>query len=90
MSTRRIQLYVSRWCVQCRHAVSLLERRGLPYEAIDLADLDGCCRLHELTGGRSVPQAIVDGRRVGGYDELAALLRKEDLQVGAVRARTEP
>lgn len=71
----RIRLYVSRWCVQCERAVALLERHGLPFEAIDVAGPDRCCRLHELTGGRSVPQAIVDGRPIGGYDELAALIR---------------
>jgi glutaredoxin 3 len=70
-----IRLYVSRWCVQCERAVALLERQGLPFEAIDIADPHGCCRLHELTGGRSVPQAIVDGRPIGGYEELAALVR---------------
>ena len=71
----RIRLYVSQWCVQCERAVALLERQGLPFEAIDVADPDGCCRLHELTGGRSVPQAVVDGRPIGGYEELAALVR---------------
>ena len=55
--------------------MALLERRGLEFEAIDVGDSDGCCRLHELTGGRSVPQAVVDGRPIGGYDELDAWLR---------------
>ena len=72
-----IRLYVSRWCVQCERAVALLERQGLPFEAIDIADAEGCCRLHELTGGRSVPQAVVDGRHIGGYEELAALVHKD-------------
>jgi glutaredoxin 3 len=70
-----IRLYISRWCIQCERAVALLERHGLPFETVDVADPDGCCRLHELTGGRSVPQAIVDGRPIGGYDELATLIR---------------
>lgn len=85
---RRLRLYVSRWCVQCQCAVALLERRGLPYEAIDVADRDQCCRLHELTGGRSVSQAIDECHPIGGYAELAALLQEEDLQLGAARART--
>jgi glutaredoxin 3 len=70
----QIRLYVSRWCVQCERAVALLERQGLPFETIDISDPEDCCRLHELTGGRSVPQAIVDGHPIGGYDELAALI----------------
>lgn len=86
----RIRLYVSRWCVQCERAIALLERQGLRFEMIDVADPDGCCRLHELTGGRSVPQAVVDGQPIGGYDELAALLRRTALQplAGSDRTRT--
>ena len=71
---QRIQLYVSRFCVECERAVALLELQRLPFEAIDIAEGDGCCRLHELTGGRSVPQAVVDDRPIGGYHELAALI----------------
>jgi glutaredoxin 3 len=71
----RIRLYVSRWCAQCERAAALLERHGLSYETIDVGAPEGCCRLHELTGGASVPQAVIDGRPVGGYEELAALLR---------------
>lgn len=76
----QIQLFVSRWCAQCERAVALLERHGLAFEAFDVGSPDGCCRLHELTGARSVPQAVVDGRPIGGYDELAALLRTLELQ----------
>jgi glutaredoxin 3 len=71
----RIRLYTSAWCGHCARARALLEQHGLEYEEIDIGDLDGCCRLHELTGGDSVPQAVVDGRPVGGYDELAALVQ---------------
>jgi glutaredoxin 3 len=75
MSRPEIRLYVSRWCAQCERAVALLEEHGLSFQTIDVGDLDGCCRLHELTGGRSVPQAVVDGRPIGGYDELAVFVR---------------
>lgn len=70
-----IRLYVSRWCVQCERAAALLERNGLVFETIDIGGPEGCCRLHELTGGASVPQAVIDGHPVGGYDEIAGLIR---------------
>ena len=74
-----IQLYVSRWCGECDRAAELLGRHGLPFERIDVGDPDACCRLHELTGGSSVPQAVVDGRPIGGYRELAALIQRRAL-----------
>ena len=70
----RVRLYVSRFCTQCERAAALLDRHGILYELVDVGDAEGCCRLHELTGGRSVPQALLDGRPVGGFDELSALV----------------
>jgi glutaredoxin len=43
------------------------------------------CELEALTGGRSVPQLLVDGRPIGGFDELAALERNGGLP-GSARA----
>jgi glutaredoxin len=86
----RIRLYVSRWCAQCQRAAALLERHDIEFDAIDVGEPGGCCRLHELTGGRSVPQAVVDGQPIGGYDELDAWLRTLALQPRGRRARTSP
>ena len=84
----QIRLYVSRFCAQCERAAALLERCGLAFETVDVGDPEGCCRLHELTGGRSVPQAVVDGRPIGGYDELAGFLGTLGLRESAPRDRT--
>jgi glutaredoxin 3 len=75
MSEALVRLYVSEWCTECARASALLDRHGVPYERIDVGSTETCCRLHELTGGSSVPQAVVDGRPLGGYHELAAWIR---------------
>ena len=73
---KRIQIYTTRWCGYCVRAKALLDRRGLPYEEISLDDDPGFrARLHELTGGWSVPQIVVDGEPMGGYTELWSLDR---------------
>ena len=33
----------------------------------------------ELTGGRTVPQIILNGKPIGGYDNLLALDQRGDL-----------
>ena len=71
----QIRLYTSPWCAYCKQAKALLERHGIDYEEIDIGGAEHCCRLHELTGGDSVPQAIVDGEPIGGYEELVRLVR---------------
>jgi glutaredoxin 3 len=67
----RVRVYSTRWCGYCIRAKALLESRGIEYEEI-LLDGDPTFRqkLFDLTGGRTVPQILIDGRPIGGYTEL--------------------
>jgi glutaredoxin 3 len=75
-----IRMYTTRWCGYCVRAKALLESRGLGYEEIEVDDDPGFReKLLTLTGGFTVPQIVVDGRPIGGYTELAALVRDGEL-----------
>jgi glutaredoxin len=52
----------------------LLTDRGLEFEEINIEE-KGWSRddLFELTGGRTVPQIIIDEKPIGGYDDLLKL-----------------
>lgn len=67
----RIQVYTTRWCGYCVRAKALLEARGIAYDEVALDD-DPAFRqtVHDLTGGWTVPQILIDGKPVGGYVEL--------------------
>ncbi|MGI9111560.1 MAG: glutaredoxin [Gaiellaceae bacterium] len=67
----RITIYTTRWCGYCVRAKALLDAKGTAYDEISL-DGDQAFRqtLRELTGGRSVPQILIDGEPIGGYTEL--------------------
>jgi glutaredoxin 3 len=72
----RIQVYTTAWCGYCVRAKALLDSRGFEYEEIHLDDDTGFrARLHELTGGWTVPQILIDGGVIGGYTELWRLDR---------------
>jgi glutaredoxin 3 len=70
-------MYTTTWCGYCVRAKALLDARGLPYEEILLDDDDPAFRqkLHEIAGGWTVPQILIDGRPIGGYTELWRLDR---------------
>ena len=72
-----IQVYTTRWCAYCVRAKTLLEGKGIEYEEISL-DGDPAFRqkLHDLTGGWTVPQIVIDGKPIGGYTELWRLDRE--------------
>jgi len=70
-------MYTTPWCGYCVRAKALLDELGLEYDEIDLDD-DPAFRatLHDLTGGWTVPQILIDDRPIGGYTELWRLERE--------------
>lgn len=76
-----IEVYSSLWCPFCARAKALLDRKGVEYREIDV-DRDPNLRqqmMRRAGGRRTVPQIFVDGRHVGGSDDLAALERAGEL-----------
>ena len=75
-----IKMYTTTICPYCNAAKRLLTKRGLKYEEINI-EYKGISRdkLVELTGGRTVPQIIINGKPIGGYDNLLVLDQKGEL-----------
>jgi len=48
----------------CRNAEALLNRRGVPFTTINVADKDGMAKLQALTGGNAVPVLQVGEKMV--------------------------
>jgi glutaredoxin 3 len=70
-----IEIYTTPWCPYCSRAKRLLTDKGVTFTEIDLWQEAG--RRSEMVkragGRRTVPQVFINGRAVGGSDELAAL-----------------
>lgn len=76
-----IEIYSSGFCGYCHRAKRLLASKGVAFEEIDV-DMDFAKRreMSARAGGRtSVPQIFIDGKHVGGCDDLHALDRQGDL-----------
>ena len=75
-----IRLYSTRWCGYCVRAKALLDGKELEYEEVLLDDdPDFRRKLHDLTGGWTVPQIVIDGEPIGGYTELWRLDKTGEL-----------
>jgi glutaredoxin 3 len=76
----KVEIYTTTWCPYCHAAKSLLNKKGVPYEEIHADDpvvrMDMVQRAH---GRRTVPQIFIGDRHVGGYDDMAALERRGQL-----------
>ncbi len=82
MNATHVIVYTTPYCGYCQAAKRLLSRRGVPFEETDLAhDREARRAIIEDTGWRTVPVIVIviDGKLVGGYQELAALDREGGL-----------
>ena len=71
----KVEVYTTSYCPYCIRAKSLLKGKGVAFEEIDVSG-DAALRekMIELSGGRrTVPEIFINGRIIGGYDELRAL-----------------
>ena len=70
-----VVIYSSPFCGYCARAKKLLESKGVRYQDIDvMAEPKRKPEMIERAGGRTtVPQIFIDGRHVGGCDDLYVL-----------------
>ncbi len=67
-------MYSTRYCLYCDMAERLLQRKGAGVEKILIDENPDARReMMEMTDRRSVPQIFINGRHVGGYDDLKQL-----------------
>jgi glutaredoxin 3 len=68
----RVLIYCTAACPYCQAADRLLERKGVKDIERVRVDLQPARRaeMQQRSGLRSVPQIWIDGRHVGGSDEL--------------------
>ncbi len=73
--TNRIVVYSTPFCGYCGAAKRLLASKGLEVTEIDVMfDPEQRRKMMEKSGGRrTVPQIFIDGRHIGGFDDLSAL-----------------
>jgi len=73
-SDSKVLIYSTSWCGPCTNAKRLLTEKGISFEEIDIED-KGMTRddLFEITGGRTVPQIVIDDKTIGGYTDLVKL-----------------
>ena len=73
----KVEIYTTMICPYCFRAKRLLDERKATYTEIDVM-MDGKKRqeMQQRAGGRtSVPQIFINGKHIGGSDELYALDR---------------
>jgi glutaredoxin 3 len=81
MAEARVIVYSQPFCGYCSAAKRLLTGKGAAFTEVDVMFEAGRRdEMIERSGGRrTVPQIFIDGRHVGGYDDLSALDKAGEL-----------
>lgn len=70
----KVEIYTRATCPYCIRAKRLLDMRGVDYDEKGVEDQAVRSEMIGRSGGRStVPQIFIDGKHVGGCDDLMEL-----------------
>ena len=76
----RVEMYTKSGCIFCLKAKFLLWRMKTQYEEIDVTlDADKFAEMQKRSQRRTVPQVFINGKHIGGSDDLSAAKRSGEL-----------
>ena len=77
----QVEIYTSPFCGYCHAAKRLLKAKGASFAEIDVMGQPKLRQemMRRANGRHTVPQIFINGRHVGGSDELHALERSRKL-----------
>ncbi len=76
-----VEIYTTPLCGYCHAAKALLRKKGVAFREYDLVSNPElrAAMVARAGGRRTVPQIFIDGRHIGGCDDLHALDRAGEL-----------
>ena len=70
----QVVMYTTSWCPYCRAAKSLFAAKKIQFTEIDVTQEPKLrVDMERLSGRRTVPQILIDGNPIGGYDDASRL-----------------
>lgn len=68
-----VVIYTKQDCMFCKKAKTWFNEHNIPFEEKDVsASADFSRMKEEITGATTVPQILIDGHLIGGWDNLSA------------------
>ncbi len=78
--TAEVIVYATRFCPYCMMARRLLKKKSIEFEEISVSGNNVLWdEMEQKSGRNTVPQIFINGESVGGYDDIAALDRRGEL-----------
>ena len=70
----KVEIYTTPICGYCNRAKSLLKKKGVEFKEINvMMSQDKRREMEERSNGHTVPQIFINGKSIGGSDDLFEL-----------------
>ncbi|XP_063700842.1 uncharacterized protein LOC134831089 [Culicoides brevitarsis] len=84
IASDKIVIFSKSYCPYCKTAKEQFKKLNKSFTAVELEDRDDCREIQavlgEMTGATSVPRVFIDGKFVGGGDDVKRLYNNGELQ----------
>lgn len=74
----KVEIFTYNWCPYSKKALEFLDENNIPYSNFDITEeadeyLPKLKEDYHIEGEVTMPQIIVNGKRIGGYDDMMEL-----------------
>ncbi len=80
-----VEIYTVDYCPYCKKALAFFDEHNIQYTRHRIDDNEAQMRkklgeMYDIKGDVTVPQIIIDGKRIGGYTDLIAAYDNGDIK----------
>ena len=80
-----VEIYTVDYCPFCKKAIAFLDEHKVNYKRTRIDDNEDTWRkklgeMYNIKGDVTVPQIIIDGKRIGGYTDLIEAYNKGEIK----------
>lgn len=80
-----VEIYIVDYCPYCKKALAFFDEHNIQYTRHRIDDNEAQMRkklgeMYDIKGDVTVPQIIIDGKRIGGYTDLIAAYDNGDIK----------
>ena len=80
-----VEIYTVDYCPFCKKAIAFLDEHKVEYRRTRIDDNEDTWRkklgeMYNIKGDVTVPQIIIDGKRIGGYTDLMEAYNKGEIK----------
>ena len=84
ISSNKVAIISKSYCPYCTKAKKAFQQLNIPFKSMEIENRKDCAQIQSYmkakTGAQSVPRVFVNGKFIGGGDDVVSKMRSGELQ----------